>query len=114
MNEIAQPSTFACPDCHGALWEIVGPVPRRFRCHTGHAFTLRTLVHAQCAGTEEAVWGAIRSVQERQLLLELTATEADLAMDAEASEKARADARRLAQLAHAMQRLSESLPAPAE
>lgn len=43
LAEIAAPSPFVCPDCHGGLWEIADAQPRRFRCHTGHAFTIRTL-----------------------------------------------------------------------
>ena len=53
----------------GCLWAIDGASPPRFRCHTGHAFTLRTLAHAQGEATDEAVWGALRALQEQAMLL---------------------------------------------
>ncbi|HEV7817167.1 MAG TPA: chemotaxis protein CheB, partial [Janthinobacterium sp.] len=34
LNGIASPSTFTCPECQGALWEVREGSPRRFRCHT--------------------------------------------------------------------------------
>jgi two-component system chemotaxis response regulator CheB len=73
LRAIGSPSTFACPECNGTLWEVNGSRPRRFRCHTGHAFTLRALHHAQGTATDEALWSALRALQERQLLLEALA-----------------------------------------
>ena len=69
LTEIATPSNFVCPDCHGALWEIVVAPPRRFRCHTGHAFTIRTLQDTLATTAEESLWNARRALQERLLLL---------------------------------------------
>lgn len=70
LPAIAKPSTFVCPDCHGALWELNDVAPMRFRCHTGHAYTLRTLQHAQSQATDESLWSAFRALQEQKLLLE--------------------------------------------
>jgi two-component system chemotaxis response regulator CheB len=72
MDELpyfARPSTLACPDCRGTLWEVTGSQPPRFRCHTGHAFSLRSLAAAQAAATEEALWSGVRALQEKELLL---------------------------------------------
>jgi two-component system chemotaxis response regulator CheB len=69
MQAIAKPSTFVCPDCHGALWELNGSRPARYRCHVGHAFTLRTLEHAQSDSTDDALWTAIRALEEKYLLM---------------------------------------------
>lgn len=69
LAEIAAPSTFVCPDCHGALWEVLGAPPRRFRCHTGHAFTIRTLQDTLATTSDKSLWSARRALQERLLLL---------------------------------------------
>lgn len=70
MRNVASPSTYVCPDCKGALWEITDSRPARYRCHTGHGFTLRTLYDTQFAQTDEALWGAVRALQEQELLLD--------------------------------------------
>lgn len=69
LNAIGKPSTFACPDCDGVLWEIAGIQPKRYRCHTGHGFSLRSLAYTQGLNTDHALWGAIRALQEREVLL---------------------------------------------
>jgi two-component system chemotaxis response regulator CheB len=69
LNRIGKPSVFACPDCDGVLWEVMDSKPKRFRCHTGHAFTLRTLEHTQATNTNKALWSAVRALQERESLL---------------------------------------------
>lgn len=106
LNAIGEPSTLTCPDCHGALWEIRASKPRRYRCHTGHAFTIRTLEHAQGAAADEALWSAIRALREKQLLLVEMATAArEAGNDAEV---ARLDAS--AQATERQYQLLRSLP----
>jgi two-component system chemotaxis response regulator CheB len=70
LEKIGTPSTFVCPDCRGSLWELRDVAPPRFRCHTGHAYTLRTLQHAQSLATDEALWNALRAIQEQKLILD--------------------------------------------
>jgi two-component system, chemotaxis family, protein-glutamate methylesterase/glutaminase len=69
MEAIGRPSTFACPDCHGTLWEVLDARPQRYRCHTGHGFTARTLQDAMQLAGDEALWNVRRALQERQILL---------------------------------------------
>jgi two-component system chemotaxis response regulator CheB len=69
LDAIGRPSTFTCPECDGVLWELAGVPPARFRCHTGHAFSLRTLDSTQRKSTEDAIWAALRALQEREGLL---------------------------------------------
>ncbi|MEO6626424.1 MAG: chemotaxis protein CheB [Burkholderiaceae bacterium] len=69
LAAIGRPSPFVCPDCGGGLWRLDEPVPPRYRCHTGHAFSLASLLDAQCETTDVALWGAIRALQEREALL---------------------------------------------
>ncbi|HMC14669.1 MAG TPA: chemotaxis protein CheB, partial [Albitalea sp.] len=68
LEAIGRPSTFVCPDCKGSLWEVDGTQPPRYRCHTGHGFSLRSLQQTQLEETEAALWGAIRALQEKELL----------------------------------------------
>jgi two-component system chemotaxis response regulator CheB len=74
LKACAAPSTFVCPDCKGSLWKMLAVDPPRYRCHTGHAFTLQTLESAQSEATDGALWGALRAIQEKRVvLLELAA-----------------------------------------
>jgi two-component system chemotaxis response regulator CheB len=43
--------------------------PSRFRCHTGHAYAARSLAAAVNDGIEDAVWTAVRALEERALLM---------------------------------------------
>ena len=79
LTEIGSPSSFVCPECHGGLWEVSDVRPRRFRCHTGHAFTMRTLQDTLATASEEALWNARRALQERLLLLNEMKRSADSA-----------------------------------
>ena len=69
LAKIATPSTFTCPECHGTLWQLTGNGVRRFRCHTGHAYTARILEELQGDVVEEALWAAVRALQEREKML---------------------------------------------
>lgn len=85
LELIAAPSTFTCPDCHGTLWELKDQLPRRFRCHTGHAYTERTLVAMQGRLVEDSIWSAIRALHEKEAMLRRMADEALRARRTEAS-----------------------------
>jgi two-component system chemotaxis response regulator CheB len=105
LEHIARPSTFTCPECGGALWELNGAVggqadaapspgqelaaqapaaqqpvqqsaPRtRYRCHTGHSFTALALEQTQDRVVEDAVWAAIRALNEKEELARRLAAE---------------------------------------
>lgn len=69
LKAFAEPSTLVCPDCGGSLWEVKDARPTRFRCHTGHAFTMRTLAHTMNEATDRALQTAMRALQEQAILL---------------------------------------------
>ena len=69
LAAIAEPSTFVCPDCQGSLWRLNEGRPVRFRCHTGHAYTLKTLRAAYTETSDSALWTAVRALQEQGALL---------------------------------------------
>ena len=69
VMELGALSPYTCPECHGALLQIKGDGLLRFRCHTGHAYSLQSLL-AEIGGSIEAtLWGAVRSIEERMMLL---------------------------------------------
>jgi two-component system chemotaxis response regulator CheB len=92
LELLAKPSTFTCPECHGTLWELKDGVPRRFRCHTGHAYTERNLAALQGELVEDSIWTAVRALQEREMLLRRMADEALLGQRDAAASAYRAEA----------------------
>lgn len=70
-------SQFTCPDCHGVLVQIEeGPIVR-FRCHTGHAFSIKSLICEVNAAIDSGLWDTLRAVEERILLLRQMAQQAN-------------------------------------
>lgn len=63
------PSVFACPECHGVLWEVQDGRLLRFRCRVGHAYTADTLQVALSESGEHALWVAMRTLEEKAALL---------------------------------------------
>ena len=62
------PSVFACPECNGVLWEFKEGELVRFRCRVGHAYTMANLAEEQVHETEEALWAAMRALEEKAAL----------------------------------------------
>lgn len=62
-------SPFTCPECHGVLTKIMDGHRARFRCHTGHAFSVDTLLASLTGQVEESLWSAIRGMDETVMLL---------------------------------------------
>ncbi len=65
----AAPSQFTCPECHGSLFERQDGTIVRYRCRTGHAFSPDALAAAQSKGVEDALWIALRALEENAALL---------------------------------------------
>lgn len=63
------PSVYACPDCHGVLWEVKEENLLRFRCRVGHSFTAETLNVALSKAMEDALWVSMRALEEKADLL---------------------------------------------
>jgi two-component system, chemotaxis family, protein-glutamate methylesterase/glutaminase len=69
LQDLFEPSNYTCPECHGVLLQLKEGAILRFRCHTGHAYSALTLLEEGGEGVEGSLWGAIRSLEERVLLL---------------------------------------------
>lgn len=59
-----KPSPFSCPDCGGVLWELAEGDYVRFRCRVGHAYSPETMIGAQDDVLEEALWTAMKTLEE--------------------------------------------------
>lgn len=70
LEQIARPSRFTCPDCHGVLLQIVDGNRIRFRCHTGHGYSIDSLLASYSEQIEGSLWNAIRSLEETALFLD--------------------------------------------
>ncbi|KAA6440686.1 chemotaxis protein CheB [Dyadobacter flavalbus] len=67
------PSLLTCPECGGALNALTEGKITRYRCHTGHAYSSESLLEEVSETAEVKVWQAIRSLEERIMLLQKSA-----------------------------------------
>jgi two-component system chemotaxis response regulator CheB len=72
-----KPSTYVCPECGGSLWEIAEGDLLRFRCHVGHAYSAETFLAHLGESVEEALWVALRVIEDHISLLRRMADRAD-------------------------------------
>ncbi|MEA3207605.1 MAG: two-component system, chemotaxis family, protein-glutamate methylesterase/glutaminase [Chthoniobacter sp.] len=68
-DAIGKRSTFTCPECSGALWEMDERKMLRYRCHIGHAYTAESLLADQEDSFERALSAAVRTLEDRARLL---------------------------------------------
>jgi two-component system chemotaxis response regulator CheB len=61
---LGTPSSFTCPECGGALWELVNGEQRRYRCHVGHALSAESALESQNGVVEQSLWAAVRALEE--------------------------------------------------
>ncbi len=57
-------SGFTCPECHGALWEQRNGDLLRYECRVGHAYSAESLVAEHAEDLEQALWTALRALEE--------------------------------------------------
>jgi two-component system chemotaxis response regulator CheB len=107
LNALGRPSTLTCPDCGGGLWEIDDARVLRFRCHTGHAFSARSLDNAQVEVADHALWSSLRALKEREILLRRLAAVSEATGDKPQAEAGRVQADRVRAQAELLSRLVE-------
>ena len=91
IGKLGEPSTYTCPTCHGSLLRVRNATPIRFRCHTGHAFTARSLEDELHDTLENTAWSAIRALQEHAMLLRELSARPGLSIQDAANFSERAD-----------------------
>lgn len=67
--KLGPPSPYTCPDCHGVLVQLQEGNLLRFRCHTGHAFSVGTRLAAITESVDDSLWNTLRTLDEQLLLL---------------------------------------------
>jgi two-component system, chemotaxis family, protein-glutamate methylesterase/glutaminase len=70
VMKLGTPSPFTCPECHGTLLQIQDGQIIRFRCHTGHAYSLNSLLEDVTEAVEQNLWNTVRVMDEHLLLLQ--------------------------------------------
>jgi two-component system chemotaxis response regulator CheB len=65
VEQIGKRTTYTCPDCNGAIWQIGDEEPLKLRCHVGHSFTGEVFSADQSRNIESALWTAIRIMEEK-------------------------------------------------
>jgi two-component system, chemotaxis family, protein-glutamate methylesterase/glutaminase len=69
VNTLGEQVPYNCPGCGGVLWELDTRGEKRYRCHTGHSYTQRSLLASQSEKIEEMLWISLRMFEERKNLL---------------------------------------------
>lgn len=87
LAKTGPPLALSCPECGGPLWGIGERPLQRYRCHTGHAFGLESFLSAQDSQIEQALWAAIKGLEQRSQML------TDLARDEDARGRSKAVSR---------------------
>src|SRR6185503_4296932 len=68
--QLGEPSNYACPECHGVLLQVKdGGSLFRFRCHTGHAYSIVSLLTDITEKMDDALWNSIRAFEEGELFM---------------------------------------------
>ncbi|MCC5667298.1 chemotaxis protein CheB [Nostoc sp. CHAB 5784] len=65
VEAIGTRTTYTCPECNGSIWQIGKEQPLRFRCHIGHSFTANVFLAEQTQNLENALWSAVRAMEEK-------------------------------------------------
>lgn len=97
VMSLGQVSKYTCPECHGVLVQIEEGDGVRFRCHTGHAYSPKSLLVEVNDAIDKGLWDAIRAIEERILLLRQRADMADAAGKSDIALQLRAEAEQAAE-----------------
>jgi two-component system chemotaxis response regulator CheB len=93
VMSLGQVSKYTCPECHGVLVQIEEGGDVRFRCHTGHAYSPKSLLVEVNEAIDKGLWDAIRAIEERILLLRQRADIADASGEPNIALRFRAEAK---------------------
>ncbi|WP_315861032.1 chemotaxis protein CheB [Stieleria sp. JC731] len=74
-QRIGELSPYMCPDCNGQMWKVEQSAMPRFRCHVGHAHTLKSLLEYHSDAAERMAWSLLRTLREKERLTRQLADE---------------------------------------
>lgn len=86
---IGDPSPYACPECHGVLFEIVDGRLKRYWCRTGHVSSPLALMAELAEAVEAALWMGLRALEETEAYANELAERASSGGDAGVSARLR-------------------------
>lgn len=69
LFQMGELTPFTCPECHGVLAKFKSGNLARYRCHTGHAYSIDTLMSAITENIEDKLYDAVRGIEESIMLL---------------------------------------------
>jgi len=85
--QLGEPSNYACPECHGVLLQVKDSGSLfRFRCHTGHAYSIESLLTEITEEMDDALWNSIRAFEEGELFMRQMAQHLDHAENSQSAE----------------------------
>jgi two-component system chemotaxis response regulator CheB len=113
LEVLGSQAGITCPECGGGLWELKETRPLRYRCHTGHAFSARSLDHAQGAALDQSLMNSFRHLREREMLLRRLAGVAEATGDMAQAQAGRRAAERVAAQAEEIERMTREQTASA-
>ncbi|HBB31848.1 MAG TPA: chemotaxis protein CheB [Cyanobacteria bacterium UBA8803] len=73
IMKLGELSPYTCPECHGVLMQLKEGNLLRFRCYTGHAYSLNNLLAEVTQSIEESLWDGIRTIEASEMLMTHTA-----------------------------------------
>ena len=79
------PTGLSCPVCGGVLGEQADGDELKLECRIGHVVVLEALLDAKAAAVEDALWAAVRALDEKAALERRLSERAQQREDAEAA-----------------------------
>lgn len=102
LSKAGPPAPVSCPECGGPLWALMDGRLARYRCHTGHVYGSHSLLSAQSLQIEQALWAAIKGLDQRSQMLENLAREEASRYKGVNKDRFETEAGRLRQHAHVL------------
>ncbi len=75
-DKAGNPSVYTCPECSGTLWVNKSGELESYECRIGHSYSLSNLVQAKEEAVEQAMWTALRTLEENASLAQRMAERA--------------------------------------
>jgi two-component system, chemotaxis family, protein-glutamate methylesterase/glutaminase len=100
---LGQLTAYTCPECNGVLVEVKEGGLLRFRCHTGHGYSVNSLLDEVTESIEANLYAVMRGIEEAALIMQQMAQRSRAEGDAAAAndfDRKIEDAKRRAEKIH--------------